>query len=117
MAAALPLLGGIRRERKVAWAVLIAAVAAYAGKTDDRQWANPATWLRGERWNDRPAPQPAGNGAHAKPATAGDRARRLARQMEARERDGTHQRPPDAIGGDELGGDDARLVSGAKRDG
>lgn len=27
----------------------------YAGKTDDRAWCNPATWLNQERWNDRPA--------------------------------------------------------------
>jgi hypothetical protein len=27
----------------------------YIGKTDDRPWCNPATWLNQERWADQPA--------------------------------------------------------------
>lgn len=37
---------------------LIAATRAYAAKTDDRPWKNPATWLNGKCWLDAPAPSP-----------------------------------------------------------
>ncbi|MEQ1407753.1 DUF1376 domain-containing protein [Neorhizobium sp. Rsf11] len=37
---------------------IMAGVAAYACKTDDRQWCNPVKWLSEDRWNDRPAKPP-----------------------------------------------------------
>jgi hypothetical protein len=40
---------------------LMAGLARYAAKTDDRPWCNPATWLNGGRWDDQPA---AVNGNH-----------------------------------------------------
>jgi uncharacterized protein YdaU (DUF1376 family) len=36
-------------------ATIMTGLRQYAGKTDDRAWCNPATWLNQERWNDRPA--------------------------------------------------------------
>lgn len=41
--------------RKVKFDVLLDALRRYAGKTDDRPWLNPATWLHQERWADQPA--------------------------------------------------------------
>jgi hypothetical protein len=117
MVVALKALDAVHASGQVSWPIVIAALAAYAEKTDDRAWMNPENWIKQERWNDKPA-KSTGNGAHhAKPdakPTAGDRARRLARQVEAREREGAVQRPADAVGGAELGGDDARLVPGQK---
>jgi hypothetical protein len=114
MTAALEALDNARG--KVTWRVVMETLKTYVEtKPPDRQWANPKTWITEERWNDRPA-KPSGNGHAAKPSVGGDRARRLARQMEALEREGADRRPSDAIGGDELGGDDARLVSGQERE-
>jgi hypothetical protein len=118
MAKALKVLERVRREGKVTWRFLMEQLAAYAAKQDDAYWATPAKWLAEERWNDKPAEQIkrqtlAGRAAErAREMEArerpGDRARRLARAMEARERD---EAMPDAVGGAELGGDDARVVS------
>lgn len=114
MAPALKALDKVRAEGRVTWRVVIAALDAYAAKTDDRAWMNPKNWLEQERWNDRPA-KPTGNAPRrsARPSP-GDRARRLAGQVAAREREGAVERPPDAVGGAELGGDDARLVPRAR---
>ena len=40
---------------------LMAGLARYVAKTDDRPWCNPSTWLNGGRWDDQPA---AVNGNH-----------------------------------------------------
>lgn len=45
----------LRKSRKVTWAALMAGLARYASKTDDRPWCNPATWLNQQRWTDEPA--------------------------------------------------------------
>ncbi|WP_296441299.1 hypothetical protein [Rhizobium sp. 60-20] len=37
---------------------IIAGVAAYAAKTDDRQWCSPVKWLSDDRWKDQPAKPP-----------------------------------------------------------
>lgn len=34
---------------------IMAGLLAYAAKTDDRPWCNPATWLNQGRWDDQPA--------------------------------------------------------------
>jgi hypothetical protein len=36
-------------------ATILAGLAAYIGKQDDRPWCNPATWLNQDRWADAPA--------------------------------------------------------------
>lgn len=112
MAGAFRILDGIRRDGNVSWRVMIDAVTSYAAKTDDAYWASPTGWLQEERWNDRPS-KPAGNGAHR--PSPGDRARELARAVEARERADEAGGAAAAVGGAELGGDDARLVSGRER--
>jgi len=96
---------------KTSWRVVMDALATYAAKTDDRKWLNPKKWIDEERWNDKPG-KADGNGGHAAKPSAGDRARELARAVEAREREGAPASPPDAVGGAELGGDDARLLPG-----
>jgi hypothetical protein len=46
---------------------IMAGLARYAAKTDDRPWCNPATWLNQDRWADQPGPPQASNGnGHAK---------------------------------------------------
>lgn len=42
--------------RKATMAEIMAGLTAYASKSDDRPWCNPATWLNQERWTDAPAP-------------------------------------------------------------
>lgn len=44
-----------RAAGKVSFDALMAALFRYANKTDDRPWANPATWIHQERWTDQPA--------------------------------------------------------------
>lgn len=34
---------------------ILVGLRAYAAKTDDRPWCNPATWLNQDRWADAPA--------------------------------------------------------------
>jgi hypothetical protein len=34
---------------------LMAGLARYSAKTDDRPWCNPSTWLNQGRWDDQPA--------------------------------------------------------------
>jgi len=59
---ALIALASVRRKRKATWATLIDGVNRYeadhrpGGPLADHKWLNPETWLKGERWNDRPAP-------------------------------------------------------------
>ncbi|WP_116654404.1 hypothetical protein [Pelagibacterium sediminicola] len=49
-----------RRARKRAdFEIIMAGLRAYAGKTDDRPWCNPSTWLNQDRWGDQPAHHPA----------------------------------------------------------
>jgi hypothetical protein len=52
---ALRKLDGVRKRGRVTWAELNAGLDGYIGKTDDRPWCNPATWLNQERWADQPA--------------------------------------------------------------
>jgi len=37
---------------------IVDGAKAYAAKTDDRQWCNPAKWLSEDRWKDQPAKPP-----------------------------------------------------------
>lgn len=52
---------------------LMAALTAYANKTDDRPWCNPATWLNQGRWDDQPAPEVPRNGQGKSALAAADR--------------------------------------------
>jgi hypothetical protein len=45
----------IERANLVDLETLLAALRRYIGKTDDRPWCNPATWLNEHRWTDEPA--------------------------------------------------------------
>lgn len=56
---ALGKLDRVRKTQKVPWLVLWGGLERYVGKTDDRPWCNPATWIHQQRWTDEPA---AGNG-------------------------------------------------------
>lgn len=115
MAAGLKALDGLHAEGRVSWRVMSAALASYAAKTDDRAWMNPKNWLEQERWNDKPAKPPvAGANGQQRRESPGDRARRLAEQVAAAERAAADSRPSPTVGGVEVGGDDARCVSGAK---
>lgn len=59
----------IAARKRVSFPDLMAGLAAYTGKADDRHWCNPTTWLNQDRWLDRPSQQPARAGP-AKPMTA-----------------------------------------------
>jgi hypothetical protein len=118
MAAALDMLEGVRRGGKVTWEFFHAKLKAYAEKTDDAFWASPTNWIREERWNDEPAPQPARrNGTDAeKPRTLAGRAAERVREMEAASSPPAPGSPPGAVGGAEIGGDHARVISAAQRE-
>jgi hypothetical protein len=51
-----------RARRRASFEVIAAGLTRYAGKTDDRPWCNPATWLNQDRWDDQPGPSQEGNG-------------------------------------------------------
>ena len=64
-----------RARKRAAFDVIMAGLERYANKTDDRPWANPATWLNGDRWEDQPGPAQEGNGhgrAGGRPAPKDD---------------------------------------------
>jgi len=74
----------VERSRAVSFEELMAALRRYAGKTDDRPWCNPTTWLNQGRWEDRPAsgPQPPPHPpAPVDPAKEAARAERRAREQ------------------------------------
>lgn len=50
----------IQALKSASFETLMAALAAYCNKTDDRPWCNPATWLNQGRWDDEPATQRGG---------------------------------------------------------
>jgi hypothetical protein len=52
---ALKKLDRIRKTGGVPWAELWGGLERYVGKTDDRPWCNPATWIYQQRWADQPA--------------------------------------------------------------
>lgn len=45
----------LARKRGVPWGELWGGLLRYVGKTDDRPWCNPETWINQERWTDEPA--------------------------------------------------------------
>lgn len=62
-------------RKRTSFEPLMAGLAAYINKTDDRAWCNPATWLNQDRWEDKPAHQPARGSpgrANQKPLTAAE---------------------------------------------
>ncbi len=63
--------------RRTDFETLMAGLARYVAKTDDRPWCNPAVWLNQDRWEDQPAEPVRANGARAGPNV---------RQMTPRER-------------------------------
>ena len=63
--------------------VIMAGLARYASKTDDRPWCNPATWLNQDRWEDQEGPSQEGNGKPVTPATQEKRERELRQRLHA----------------------------------
>jgi hypothetical protein len=47
----------VKARSKADQVTIMAGLARYAAKQDDRPWCNPATWLNQERWLDAPAAQ------------------------------------------------------------
>lgn len=69
-----------RAGQRVGFETLMAGLRRYVGKTDDRPWCNPATWLNQDRWADEPATvQP--RGSPAKPDTVNAALQRLTESM------------------------------------
>lgn len=63
---------------------IMAGLAAYVAKTDDRPWCNPGTWLYQQRWADEPSNQARGSpnsGRQPKPDPFMDLARNLDEQV------------------------------------
>jgi hypothetical protein len=99
------------RAQGIPWANIIGGLQRYIReKPPDRQWLNPKTFIVEERWNDKPANT---NGKH-EPNSA-ERAAHRALELEALERAGVAGSAPDAIGGDEIGGDHAWPISRHER--
>lgn len=81
----------IAARKRVEFDPLMAALAAYVNKSDDRAWCNPTTWLNQDRWEDRPAQRPAqAYSPHSRPQTVNQLIRQ--RQAEGANRD--DERPP-----------------------
>jgi biotin operon repressor len=45
-----------KARSRAPFAAIMAGLARYAAKTDDRPWCNPSTFLNQDRWADQPAP-------------------------------------------------------------
>lgn len=69
--------------KRVSFADLMAGLAAYVNKSDDRHWCNPTTWLNQDRWLDRPAQRTARASPTSRPPTASEilKSRREQRQF------------------------------------
>jgi len=52
----------LRARKRASLETIMAGLERYANKTDDRHWANGATWLNNDRWEDQPGPAQEGNG-------------------------------------------------------
>jgi hypothetical protein len=103
MAAALKILDEARNSGKVSWRGLLAGLACYVETNPtDRYWMNPKRWLKQERWNDKPART---NGKQERRHVADELA------DEARRLEGLGNGPAVSVGGSEIGGDDAQVVS------
>lgn len=50
-----------KASQRVDLETMLAGLDRYVGKTDDRPWCNPSTWLNQDRWTDQPASQPRGS--------------------------------------------------------
>jgi hypothetical protein len=93
---ALRKLENVGKSGKVSFLHLMAALYRYAGKTDDRPFCNPATWINQERWFDQPAMN--GNGHRPRKLNASQQAERLAEIVRARERQGSAGGKDDLFG-------------------
>jgi len=51
-----------KARKRASLETIMAGLERYANKTDDRHWANGATWLNNDRWEDQPGPAQEGNG-------------------------------------------------------
>jgi hypothetical protein len=86
--------------RKAEHATLMAGLARYAAKQDDRPWCNPATWLNQERWLDAPAAQGPPRAAAQQPVKEHRNADFIRNLAKIHQRDpsnpANHSRPTDA---------------------
>ncbi len=87
---------------------MMGALYRYAGKTDDRPFCNPATWINQERWTDVPAVN--GNGHVHHKLNASQQAERLAGLVRAREREGGNGGTSDFFGRDSAGRGDVEII-------
>lgn len=74
----------LKARKRVSQADMMAGLAAYVQKSDDRHWCNPSTWLNQDRWLDQPAQRPAQAQRSDRPPTAAEilKSRREQRQFE-----------------------------------
>lgn len=80
-----------RALKRVDLPELMAGLARYVAKTDDRPWCNPATWLNQDRWTDQPAQaQPRASPSQPGRGNAAEAARRRLQELQNdRRRSGT----------------------------
>lgn len=45
----------VKASKRADHETVMAGLARYVSKTDDRPWCNPATWLNQDRWDDQPS--------------------------------------------------------------
>ena len=94
--------------KRVSFDDLMAGLRRYVGKTDDRAWCNPSTWLNQDRWADAPAQAQPRQGQRqastdpARPRNVGELARQRLRQRmqndETAEHTDRHDNPGDRGG-------------------
>lgn len=59
----------VKARSRASFEAIMAGLARYAAKTDDRLWLNPTTFLNQERWTDEPAaPRARGSPVERNPA-------------------------------------------------
>jgi uncharacterized protein YdaU (DUF1376 family) len=90
----------VKARSKADQATIMAGLARYAAKQDDRPWCNPATWLNQERWLDAPAAQGPPRAAAQQPVKEHRNADFIRNLAKIHQRDpsnpANHSRPTDA---------------------
>jgi hypothetical protein len=90
----------VKARSKADQVTIMAGLARYAAKQDDRPWCNPATWLNQERWLDAPAAQGPPRAAAQQPVKEHRNADFIRNLAKIHQRDpsnpANHSRPTDA---------------------
>jgi uncharacterized protein YdaU (DUF1376 family) len=76
----------VKARQRADLETMISGLQRYVGKTDDRPWCNPSTWLNQDRWNDQPAQVARGQPPPQRPPSVTEILKAQVLEMQANER-------------------------------